>query len=317
MTTRRIAGQFATPGSGGANGAAINVYEASRFASDPAFDDGAPDAAPPYLTIKASSAFGMPGGWRGFVDTSLEFWVQTSYGGHSYWNYEPAVGPAAVGALPLTGGTMTGPIVGLQDKGGQIYNAVSYGIVGDGATDDTAAWNSLFATIATETGGGGAAIYLPHDAHSICLGALVIPNDGGGPAPNNTNKFLRIFGAGGYSNGAWISASAGASSSISATTEPTDYTPTKIVTLGYGLLELDHLSLVSGGTDDLPFFLTTNTSVQHHHLYVSGNSAHSGASCKQDAFLIGGTSDSTDGTVTGKFNGYPYSVKEHYFDRIR
>lgn len=36
--------------------------------------------------------------------------------------------------LPLAGGTMTGPIVGLKDKGGQVFNVKAYGAVGDGST---------------------------------------------------------------------------------------------------------------------------------------------------------------------------------------
>ena len=38
--------------------------------------------------------------------------------------------------LPLAGGTMTGPITGLQDRGGQVFNVKAYGAKGDTSTDD-------------------------------------------------------------------------------------------------------------------------------------------------------------------------------------
>ena len=41
--------------------------------------------------------------------------------------------------LPLAGGTMTGPIVGFEDKGGQVFNVKAYGATGNGTTPDTAA----------------------------------------------------------------------------------------------------------------------------------------------------------------------------------
>ena len=46
---------------------------------------------------------------------------------------------ANLGGLPLAGGTMTGPIIGFQDKGSQVFNVKAYGAKGDGTTDDSAA----------------------------------------------------------------------------------------------------------------------------------------------------------------------------------
>jgi hypothetical protein len=63
--------------------------------------------------------------------------------------------------LPLGGGTMLGPIVGFQDKGGQVFNVMAYGAVGDGKTNDTAA---IQATINAAAGSHdiGGIVYFPN-----------------------------------------------------------------------------------------------------------------------------------------------------------
>lgn len=45
----------------------------------------------------------------------------------------------------------------VADKGGQVYNVLNYGIVGDNSTDDTAAWNALLASIPDDS-----TIFVPH-----------------------------------------------------------------------------------------------------------------------------------------------------------
>lgn len=86
MTTRTISGQFADPNSGGINGAVITVWAASRFSSDPVFEDAPPSGVADF-TANAAVAFGKPGGWRIDVDAFTDYWVLDTYNGHAYWTF--------------------------------------------------------------------------------------------------------------------------------------------------------------------------------------------------------------------------------------
>ena len=66
--------------------------------------------------------------------------------------------------LALAGGTMTGPIVGFEDKGGQVFNVKAYGAKGDGSTNDTAAIQN--AVNAANSSGGGV-VYFPPGTYVI------------------------------------------------------------------------------------------------------------------------------------------------------
>jgi hypothetical protein len=84
--------------------------------------------------------------------------------------------------LPLVGGTMSGPIIGLQDKGSQIFNVKAYGAKGDGVTDDTVAIQAAV-TAAQATGYGGE-IYFPPGAYRtsgpiVVLGTNTLGQNGG------------------------------------------------------------------------------------------------------------------------------------------
>lgn len=54
--------------------------------------------------------------------------------------------------LPLSGGTMTGPIVGFQDKGGQVFNVKAYGAKGDGIARSDGAITTGTAAFTSATG---------------------------------------------------------------------------------------------------------------------------------------------------------------------
>ncbi len=189
----------------------------------------------------------------------------------------------------------------------QIYNALLFGVVADGSTDDTAAWNALFVTIASACGGTA---YLPPGKRSLCTGALTpMPFGAASPA-------LRIMGGGSYNP---FADPASGASILDLRYNGGGSAVAKIDCRGVGRLEIDHLSLVSGGTDDYPFFQTTNTTVHIHDNYVSGHSANSGISCVQDVFILGGTnlSDIGTGASDAPFGGYGTVIERNGFNRIR
>ena len=59
-------------------------------------------------------------------------------------------GDETVGGKLTTTGATTGPIL---DKGGQVVNVKTFGAVGDGVTNDTAAFNAALASLANAGGG--------------------------------------------------------------------------------------------------------------------------------------------------------------------
>ncbi len=68
--------------------------------------------------------------------------------------------------LSLAGGTMTGPITGFQDKGGQWFNVQAYGAKGDGSNDDTTAIQSAInAALASKN--TTATVYFPAGTYKI------------------------------------------------------------------------------------------------------------------------------------------------------
>lgn len=172
--------------------------------------------------------------------------------------------------------------------------------------DDTAALNSLLGTVNSAVGG---TIYI----HGSCLvvGQVNVPNNGASTNPQQPS--IRMTGiGGGSSNGAW-------------TTPPTTdgtldlrYNATygKILTLGQGKLEIDHMTLKDGGTDCAAFIYTTNTTLAIHDNQFSGTAA--GASACNDALMLGGTT-TTLATLdpTDAFQGYNTYIDHNFFDKIR
>lgn len=97
---------------------------------------------------------------------------------------------ATVTALPTAGGTMTGPIVGFEDKGGQVFNVKAYGAKGNGGTDDTAAIQAAI-TAAGATSAGGI-IFFPPGTYPISK-TITLPHSvysGGATTPQTAPIFL-------------------------------------------------------------------------------------------------------------------------------
>src|ERR1035437_7545240 len=101
--------------------------------------------------IEAIEAFR---GTTGFANFASTLYVDT------------AIAEAEVDSLALTGGTMTGPIVGLQDKGGQVFNVKGYGALGNNSTDDTTAIQAAV----TAAGVSGGIVFFPPGTYVTVAG---------------------------------------------------------------------------------------------------------------------------------------------------
>jgi hypothetical protein len=77
--------------------------------------------------------------------------------------------------LPLAGGTMTGPIIGFEDKGGQVFNVKAYGAKGDGKTSYVGDGN-ITATLTAFT--SASASFVAGDVGK----SIIIPGAGAGGA---------------------------------------------------------------------------------------------------------------------------------------
>jgi hypothetical protein len=190
-----------------------------------------------------------------------------------------------------------------------VRNALDYGVVADGSTDDTAAWNALFVTIAAA---GGGAAFLPAGKTSLCSGTLT-------PFPFGTSTAapaLRIFGESGP-----YPSDSGTTTGASVLDLRSTSGNAKIDCRGFGRLEIDHLNLVSGGTDDATFIFSSNTTLHVHDNYFSGHSAHSGSSCVQDVIQLGANpgvlGDLGTGAADAGFQGYGTVIERNSFSHIR
>jgi hypothetical protein len=276
------------------------------------------------------------------------------------------------------------------------YNALYYGVAADGSTDDTSAWNTLFASVLTA---GGGWIYLPGGRTSRCNSALnpvpfvntttsqvplrvsgagAMAGTFGFPAVgasildlrfNGQNATLSVTASGGtytFNYNGSTSASvnfnapatgagsiqtalqgtpSGGSLTVSGayptytitgsslplstntlsltggTATITNNNVAKIDTRGYGLLELDHFTIKSGGSDNFPFLQSTNTALYVHENMFYGNSSNSGTACVQDAIVLGGlvVNASTGAAANSDaiFQGYQTRIERNTFEHIR
>jgi len=186
-----------------------------------------------------------------------------------------------------------------------IFAAGINGAVCDDATDDTAAFVALLATV--NTAGGGKI-----QVEGKCLmnsAQIALPNSGGSSA---TQSSIRITG---LENSGDATASP---SFIGPSTLDLRFNATngKITTLGLGRLEIDHLTLMDGGSDCAPFIYDTATIAMLHDNAFVGTA--SGTSACNDAIILGGTTttQNTNNTAAG-WLGYGSYVDHNHFDKIR
>lgn len=187
-----------------------------------------------------------------------------------------------------------------------------YGAACDGVTDDTATFNTALAALSPSNGTGiGGTIVLPYGKTCLISGALIIPYFLNHAAPSTlpTSAPVRITGAGGSWMGylRTVAVPAGSSTLDLRYTGGDGLHPAKIDARGSGKLEIDHLTLKSGGSDSFPMVQVTNTTLYLHDVAILGNQSCSAQSCAQDAVILGGSfqtqmtlsmSASTTATVT-------------------
>ena len=186
------------------------------------------------------------------------------------------------------------------------FNVLDYGCKGDGASDDTMCVRSALKA-AADTGGGS--IYFPSGHRYLILGQISIPND----SRSFPDQFpITLRGDGGAWDGTWSSLTSGAATLDMRYAGPT----AKIDTRGRGVLRIEGLAFVDGGSDSTPFILTTNTTliVQHNSFRGSGSG---GESSVNDGLVLGGTTQSMGGGPDAPFQGYGTVIRENYFARVR
>jgi peptidoglycan hydrolase-like protein with peptidoglycan-binding domain len=179
------------------------------------------------------------------------------------------------------------------------------GAVCDGSTDDSPAFAALLQTV--YNAGGGIIRVVGRCKLTTDIGTLPYNGNAGTPlqAP------LRITGP--------VN-----SASFSGTTMPggagiLDFRYNsavgKIDTRGFGQLEIDHLTIMDGGSDCAPFIHTTNTTLNIHENTFVGTAALT-AACN-DAIVLGGTSSVRGNGANAPFGGYGTVVEKNWFSKIR
>ncbi len=174
--------------------------------------------------------------------------------------------------------------------------------------DNTADLQSLLQTV--YNAGGGTIVCDLHGSYTI-LGQIVIPNTGGTaptmPAIRITGNAIN-FGFWNDSNGNLDLGYCGFDLRYAGATA-------KIVTLGEGNLEIDHISLAdNGATNTTPFIFTTNTNVYAHENSIKGST---GSLSTNDFIILGGRTEVRDGTITSPFQGYGTRITNNRMSAIR
>lgn len=216
--------------------------------------------------------------------------------------------------LSVVYGTTAGTATQGNDSrlGGLPFNVKSYGAVGNGSTDDSAA---ITAAIAAAYAAGGGTVYFPAGTYRV-LSQLVIPNDGE-TVPRQPAITLR--GAGAMWDGQW---QAGVGDLVGCTVLDLQATtaPAKIDTRGTGALTVECLTLTQTGslTDTTPFIRTTNTTLFVRDCSFYGHHNLVRRTCVQDAIHLGAAYETVGagGGVNMPFQGYGTVIERNYFARI-
>ena len=202
-----------------------------------------------------------------------------------------AVNAAAYGALPLTGGTLTGPV---SNTSLNTWDLDSFT-----GTDD----QKMTAALAAWTAAGSGKIILGARAHTFASQWTTSYTAG-------TALSLIIEGQGVAFNGAWGPPSA-------ATTCAFTYSGAGAACADFqhiGTIEMSGIQFKSANAG-VPLFQTTNATPNLHDNVWSGGG--SGATCATDAIVLGGTSATVGGGDTAAYQGYQGGIYRNFFDGIR
>lgn len=176
------------------------------------------------------------------------------------------------------------------------------GIMDAGASDQSDAINAAMTLLAA---GDGGELEIPAGEISWS-DQVIIPNDG---QSTPSQPPIRIRGAGSGADPLGGVALGGTIINL-----PYDGAGVaKIDSRGKGILELCDLTLQDSTTSDVPFVQVTNTMLVAHDLHLNGRNRTDG----QDGIVLGGGTRTTDGTATGKYNGYGTVIERVHFDRLR
>ena len=257
------------------------------------------------------------------TSVSLAGFFTGSFGGSFYGNgggltgLNPANFSAGTAAINISGSAATVMNVANQNW----FNVKNFGAKGDGSTDDTAAFtNALLAAF----NAGGGTVYFPATATTLgynIQGQIILPNDGVLYVNHNPSGYtfrqppIRITGDGQNildNNFASTGFQKGGSTLIVNATNVL----AKIVSLGTGSLEIDHVNLVDNSDGNTDFIFDNNSALNVHDVAFYGQR---GYSWSQDCIVLGGTNAAIFASTnsSGCFQGYGTTIHNNYADRVR
>jgi len=236
----------------------------------------------------------------------IEGYISAGDGGGAL--YEQVVSqPTHAGKIQIADGTW-------YEIVGNTLDYRAFGGVGDGVTAADTAINNAIVTL--QAHGGGTLVL---SGHVIMTGCLAIPYTGTSPPKQ---PFLRITGEARDVDGVGQGAGLTVGTILDLRYDGVDTLhPAKIDTRGIGNLEIDHLTLKSGGSDNFLMLQTTNTTLNIHDVSVCGNPSNSGTSCAQDACQLGGITSASVALggvlATNGFQGYGTQFINMEFSHVR
>jgi hypothetical protein len=243
------------------------------------------------------------------------------------------------GASQSLTATLTAAALALSSAGGSspantltspnTYNVTSYGFTCDGATDNTSALNTLMSTVVTA--GGGTLVFPVTTYANRCVfnsAEITLPNnndtltDGGGTISSQPPIRLTCAADGPMQMQEAMSVGLTVSQIQNACQLDFQFNATdaKLVSLGLGQLEIDHLTFLDTNTDCAAFILVTNTQpFFHDNSFIGSKASTTGnvVSCT-DAIIMGGIAAGPSKTVTGWFQGYAGAViARNFFNQVK